>query len=209
MKISLKNFSYQLPGSEQNLFSVESFEIPEGQKVLIRGPSGSGKSSFLHALAGLIPSAKGEVLYDNVSLLKLSAKDRTEFRSQHLGLVFQKLSLLEHFSALENLMLENEDQPLAEGHLAEFKLLPRKDNLVRSLSLGEQQRLAVARMMMKPFAVLIVDEPTSSLDDESTNLVMKNLLASAKGKTFLCVSHDHRIEKSFDRVIELTQWSSK
>lgn len=209
MKIILKNFSYQLPGSEKDLFSVDSFEIPAGQKVLIRGPSGSGKSSFLHALAGLIPSAKGDVLYDSISLLSLNNSARTEFRSQHLGLVFQKLSLLDHFSVLENLMLENEDLALAESLAKEFRIAHRQDNLVRSLSLGEQQRVAIARVMMKNFSVLIVDEPTSSLDDESTALVMKNLLSSAKGKAFLCVSHDHRIEKSFDRVIELTEWSSK
>jgi putative ABC transport system ATP-binding protein len=209
MKINLKNFSYQLPGASKALFSVEHFEIPEGQKVLIRGSSGSGKSSFLHALSGLIPSARGEVLYNDISLLKMNLHDRTAFRSRHLGLVFQKLSLLDHFSLLENMMLENENITLATSLAKDFRLSHRCDTLVRNLSLGEQQRVAIARVMMKNFSVLIVDEPTSSLDDESTDLVMKKLLEASQGKTFLCVSHDHRIQKSFDRVIELTQWSGQ
>jgi putative ABC transport system ATP-binding protein len=206
MNIKLQNFSYEIPGSKKALFSIEHFTIASGEKILIRGPSGCGKSSFLHALAGLIPSAMGQVFYDSLSLLELSNPDKTRFRWDHLGLIFQKLSLLEHFSVLENLLLEQDNQKLAQEILDSFGLREKENILVRKLSLGEQQKLAVMRVLMKEFQVLMADEPTSSLDDDSALFVIKKLLGSCQNKTLLCVSHDHRIESHFDRIINLTAW---
>jgi putative ABC transport system ATP-binding protein len=205
MKISLKNFSYRIPGGAKALFELPSFEIPKAQKILLKGPSGCGKSSFLHAIAGIMSTATGKVFYNEEDLLSKSPQERAHFRALNLALIFQKLSLIPHFSVLENLLIEREDPLRARKLLEKFGLNNKEDILVERLSWGETQRVAIARALMKDFMVLLADEPTSSLDDAMTELVMKELIFQSKGRIFVCVSHDHRIEKYFDRVLTLTQ----
>ena len=208
MKIHLKNFSYHLPTFSKPLFEMSDLSIDSGQKILIQGPSGCGKSSFLHAIAGLIPACQGEVWYDEVQLLALSSADRSQFRHANLGLIFQRLSLLPQWSALENLRVVQHDRVRARKGLKTLGLDIDMDLAVEHLSWGETQRVSIARALVKDFRVLLADEPTSSLDDDSTLVVMRELIRVTERKTFICVSHDHRVEKYFDKILKLSPKSS-
>jgi ABC-type lipoprotein export system ATPase subunit len=209
MKMALSKISVHLPGMAKALFSIQHFEVASGTKVLIQGPSGKGKTTLLHLMAGLLLPAEGSVLADAVDLVRLSEVERSRFRRSNMGIIFQKLNLISHLTAQENIMLgmgsRNVDPTPASVVLDKVKLLECADVLAQNLSLGQQQRVAVARVLTQKPKLVLADEPTSSLDDESAASVMQSLLGLAKGTTLIVVSHDHRIREMFDQVHDFSK----
>lgn len=204
MNLKVLRTSLQLPASQKKLFDIPASDFLAGQGYLIEGPSGSGKTSFLHSLAGLLPVESDGIIYGDVNLLKLSLSERADFRQKKMGLIFQKLSLIDHFTALENIML---DPVLEDEALKALDVLQIKDKastIVSRLSLGEQQRVAIARVLAKKPAVILADEPTSSLDDKNTELVIEHLLKISQGKLLIVVSHDHRLKPHFKNNLTLS-----
>lgn len=203
MEVKISNLKVFHPGAKHPLFGVKKFRIPKGGKVLLRGPSGRGKTTFLHAIAGLFPPREGEISIGGISLNSMTADQRALFRADHVGLVFQKLNLFDYLTSLENILLApKSDETKALEALKYFGLAEKTDLRSSLLSLGEQQRLAVARVVAAQHDLILADEPTASLDEPNAKLVIEALVKSTRDQTVLVVSHDPRWESLFDEVIE-------
>lgn len=210
--IKVENLKKIYPGKvpTQALKGV-SFEIKSGEFIAIMGRSGSGKSTLLHQL-GLIDSpTEGKILIDNTDVLKLSETQKTRFRLQSLGYVFQEYALIAELTALENvylpgLVLEgNHDKERAQELLELVGLGERLDHYPNELSGGEQQRVALARALINKPKILFADEPTANLDSVSSKVVYELLqkLNKELGQTIVLVTHEPEDRKWVDRVIWL------
>ena len=210
MKIRLEKVALDLPGSGRRLFQIPKLEIHSGSKVLIVGPSGHGKTTLLHLMAGLMLPTEGEVYLDEHRLGALSDEARCDIRRGSVGIVFQKLNLLEHLTVRENVLLAL--PPSSGGDAEALKALEQvgmkdhADQRSSVLSLGEQQRVAVARVLARRPAITLADEPTSSLDEKNADAVIEALFAASEGRTLVVVSHDQRIRKRFSEILEFDQW---
>lgn len=203
MDIRLSGVVVRLRDPARLLFRIPRFEIPTGRKLLIHGSSGIGKTTLLHLLAGLFPPDEGEVWLGEHALHALDDAARSGLRRRHVGLVFQKLNLLDHLTAAENVRLARRDASpeQVEGALARVGMADKAGQRSAGLSLGEQQRVAVARVLAAAPELLLADEPTSSLDDANTEAVMDALFEAADGRTLVVVSHDHRLAPRFRHTL--------
>jgi ABC-type lipoprotein export system ATPase subunit len=210
LQIQLTNVSIHLPDRQKPLFHIPSLKLGPGEKLLLRGPSGAGKTTLLHLIAGLLAPSEGSVLVNEQNLRFLSDNQRCQLRRSRMGLIFQTLNLLDHLTALENvqLVLSGPSQrDRAMDALSQMQLTSVPDRLTAVLSLGEQQRVAVARVLAQKPEVILADEPTSSLDDANATVVIQSLLSLPHQPTCIVVSHDHRLPRHFSSVIDFTQWA--
>lgn len=200
MDIQIENLKFR------NIFQLKSWSIPSGQHILVEGPSGSGKTTLLHLISGLFLTPDAKIKIGTHNLQNLSDDERAVLRRDHFGLVFQKLSLLDHLTALENVQLSFFDSTksrlTASEALKKLGLEEKMNSRCSTLSLGEQQRVAVARVISQESDIILADEPTSSLDDESAQIVIHSLVEAARGKTLIVVSHDHRLRSSFQKIVQ-------
>ena len=188
-----------------------SLEISEGEFVALMGRSGSGKSTLLHQLGLLDMPTTGSVIIDNFDVLRLSDSERTRFRLQYLGYVFQEYALIAEFTALENVYFpamalgDNTAKKRAEHLLELVGLGDRMDHYPNEMSGGEQQRVAIARSLINNPKVLFADEPTANLDTVSSEVVFKlfQKLNKELKQTILVVTHEPEDKKYVDRVIWL------
>ncbi len=210
MQLSLHNLKATVDGKNL-LFEIPRLELSENSKTLIFGPSGSGKSTFLHLISGLLQPQSGEVKWDDLSLQKISEKNLTLFRRENLGFVFQRLNLINHLTSSENIWLfdQTKTQQEADKALAQLGLGEKTQQLSSTLSLGEQQRVAVARAQFKKPKIILADEPTSSLDEENATQLIKTLINPGHKQTLVVVSHDLRLKPLFDKVIDFRDWQSQ
>jgi ABC-type lipoprotein export system ATPase subunit len=187
-----------------------SGEVAAGEVVAVTGRSGSGKSTLLHLAAGIDAPSSGEVLLLGRSIGALSDSDRTRLRRDHVGLVFQFFHLLPHLSALENVLvpaLVAGDPPAgaearARALLGQVGLADRADEPVQKLSGGEQQRVALCRALLRRPRLLLADEPTGNLDEETGRAVLDLLLGLARGEgsAVLYVTHSAELTAAADAV---------
>ncbi len=182
-------------------FQVSDFQLSPGQRVLLKGPSGTGKTTFLQLLAGLFSPIEGQVHWDEKLLADRSESEISHLRRVKMGLVFQNLNLLSYLTAEENIELSGADKNTARELLTQVSLKDKFARRTQQLSLGEQQRVAVARVLAQKPEVILADEPTSSLDDKNAEQVMDLLMGNSATQSLIMVSHDHRIEKFFDKII--------
>jgi putative ABC transport system ATP-binding protein len=188
-----------------------SLAIARGEAVGLVGPSGSGKSTLLMAMAGLERPDSGRVSVDGVALDKLSEDELARFRGARIGIVFQSFHLIPTMTALENVAVPLElagdanARGRARDELAAVGLAERLDHYPAELSGGEQQRVALARALAPSPSILIADEPTGNLDEESGALVVDLLftLQRARGATLVLVTHDQGLAARCDRVVRL------
>ena len=176
----------------------------------ITGPSGSGKSTLLAILAGFLPPSEGEVRLDGEDLYPGGRSRPDRWRGARIGLVPQLLHLIDSLDALSNVRLAQQlagrDAPReARAVLEELGLATRADALPEALSLGEQQRIAVARAVVNRPRLLLADEPTSSLDDDNARAAADLLLGAAQrhGALLVVATHDARVLDRFARVVRL------
>jgi ABC-type lipoprotein export system ATPase subunit len=204
MNVQLTHLKCFIPGTNDKLFQIKSLTVPKHSKVLIQGPSGCGKTTLLHVIAGLFEPTEGSVLIEGNDLKKLSEKELSHLRRDSFGIVFQKLNLLDHLTAEENveLILNSKNQKAAESALQKVNLHHKKLDRAGFLSLGEQQRVAVARVIAKESSIILADEPTSSLDEKNASEVIDLLLSLPNRPTTIVVSHDSRIRNRFDKVLD-------
>lgn len=202
MQIEIKNAVVTLPVSDRQLFSIEHFTVPAGSKILIHGASGKGKTTLLHLMAGLLKPKTGCVKLGQHTLTDLSDDARAKVRREHVGFIFQKLNLIDHLTCEENVRLGHDvhNNAMHEA-LKKVGLYERRQELSVKLSLGEQQRVAVARVLASDASVILADEPTSSLDSHNADLVMDALLAAGTKSTLIVVSHDERLRKRFSKAL--------
>ena len=185
-----------------------SFEIEKGELVIILGASGAGKSTVLNILGGMDTNDEGQVLIDGVDIAKLNPHQRTDYRRDDVGFVFQFYNLVANLTAKENVELASEivsDALDPETVLKEVGLGNRLHNFPAQLSGGEQQRVAIARAVAKNPKILLCDEPTGALDYQTGKQVLGILqdMSRKKGATVIIVTHNGALAPIADRVIRM------
>lgn len=213
LAISRLKFAYPAraeAGSPERGWVVDVHELVlgRGEHVLLTGGSGSGKSTLLQLIAGLIEPGEGEARVAGRSMHALRGAARDRFRGRSIGMIFQTFNLLHGFSALENVMaaLMFSDVPAREHRGRAMDLLKalgieRTGAQPSQLSIGQQQRVAVARAVACSPALVLADEPTASLDPENAGAAMDLIQSTCRerGAALLCVSHDPAMAARFDR----------
>jgi len=191
-------------------------EIPRGDFVSIVGPSGSGKSTLLLMLGGMLSPTRGRVLMEGESVYEMDPGDRAKLRREKIGFVFQTFNLVTYLSALENVQiplflakLDDETQEQrATALLERVGLGDRLHHKPCELSVGQQQRGALARMLANDPAVILADEPTGNLDPETSRQIIDFLEEfNAEGKTIVMVPHDPRAARRAKRLLMLSRGS--
>ena len=193
------------------------FEFPDiicnaSESVLITGNSGVGKTTLLHLLGGLLRPESGEILFDNVNVNPFSEKQLDTFRGKNIGIVLQQNHFVESISVLENVMLASwlatgkKEKQKAKSLLEHLHLEKQWHKLPSQLSVGQQQRVSIARALINNPKVLLADEPTSSLDDDNTFKVADLLenLAKEYNTALIIVTHDSRLKQRFSNQIALS-----
>ncbi|GAA5317517.1 MAG: ABC transporter ATP-binding protein [Candidatus Pelagadaptatus aseana] len=215
IELSGVRFCYPESPGEQTL-NIHSWRVAGGEQVFLHGPSGGGKTTLLNILSGMLPATEGRVEVLGERLDGMSRRRRDSFRARHIGYIFQQFNLIPYLDALDNIRLANhfsqgqsvaELQANASGLLNSFGLDPSDmTKPVGKLSVGQQQRIAIARAMINKPEILIADEPTSSLDQVNRDHFMAELMAmvSRSNTTLIFVSHDMSLASYFDRVDALT-----
>lgn len=208
--IATKNITFSYGKSTS--FTFPDIHCPDGETVLITGGSGKGKTTLLHLLGGLLRPEQGEIRIHNTDIGTLSEKKLDHFRGQNIGLVLQQSHFIASLSVLENVVLASW---LASGKQLTEKaklLLQQLDleqqiyKLPSQLSIGQQQRVSIARALINEPKVLLADEPTSSLDDENALKVADLLdnLAKEYRSALVIVTHDSRLKQRFTNQITLS-----
>lgn len=199
---------YQMGDVEIKALDEISFDINEGEFVIIVGASGAGKSTLLNLIGGMDTLTKGEIRVDDEIISNYSAKELTKYRREDIGFVFQFYNLVQNLTALENVELATEIgiEPFDEREtLIQVGLEDRIDNFPSQLSGGEQQRVAIARAISKNPKLLLCDEPTGALDYETGRQILKLLqdITRKNNKTVIVVTHNSALTPIADRVIKM------
>lgn len=190
---------YNHRGKAVTALDEASFEISKGDFVSVVGPSGSGKSTLLLVLGGMLSPSKGRVLLNGQSLYDLSPDERAQIRKARIGFVFQTFNLVPYLSAMENVQIplflagmdESRQKSRAGDLLEQVGLSDRLDHKPSELSVGQQQRVALARVLANDPEVVLADEPTGNLDPETGEHVLDFLCEiNREGKTVVMVTHD-------------------
>jgi len=190
-----------------------TIEIQQGDFVSLVGPSGSGKSTLLLMLGGMLSPTSGRVMIDGNSFYERDADQRAALRQLYIGYVFQTFNLVPYLTALENVQVPMfladiplpEQQTRAEELLHRVGLGERMHHKPTELSVGQQQRVALARMLANDPAVILADEPTGNLDPETAAQVITFFQEfNAEGRTIVMVTHDPKAAERAKRMIRLT-----
>ncbi len=199
---------YQMGEVEVNACDGVSFNIQKGEFVVIVGPSGAGKTTVLNLIGGMDQCDKGNMVIENKDISQYTKKQLTTYRRNDIGFVFQFYNLVPNLTALENVELaaqicSNSLDPITI--LKEVGLENRINNFPSQLSGGEQQRVSIARALAKNPKLLLCDEPTGALDDETGKSILKLLYKTCKDKlmTVVVITHNHAITPIADRVIQI------
>lgn len=216
MAINLSNVFFSYP-EQANLpvLNIPSWSLAEGEHAFIFGPSGGGKSTLLGLLSGILSANKGNISILGQPLNKMTNRQRDKFRANHIGYIFQQFNLIPYLDAIDNIRLASYfSKSTSSASLnKEIKALLTTLNMpvqdwtkpIRNLSIGQQQRIAIARALVNKPALLIADEPTSSLDQENSDKFMTLLMSIVKKHkiTLLFVSHDMSLSHYFSRIESL------
>jgi putative ABC transport system ATP-binding protein len=204
--------SFDEGGRRRDVLAEVDLSVGEGELVALVGRSGSGKSTLLNVIAGIDRPGAGTVTVDGVTVSALGERERTLFRRNHLGFVFQFFNLLPTLTVAENVRLPLELTGRTAGAAAAVAALleavglgDRGQAFPDRLSGGEQQRVAVARALVHQPSLILADEPTGALDAETGQAVLRILLdlARGKGRTVLLVTHSAEVARAADRVLTL------
>jgi len=204
--------TYRHRGQLVKALDDATFHISAGDFVSVVGPSGSGKSTLLLMLGGMLSPSKGRVLLGAKSVYDLSPSERAEMRRGKIGFVFQTFNLVPYLSAMENVQVplflakvdDKTQKDRAAALLERVGLADRLDHKPGELSVGQQQRVALARMLANDPAVILADEPTGNLDPETSQQIIGFLEEfNAEGKTIVMVTHDPRAAKRAKRTLRL------
>lgn len=220
--IELSDVQFAWNNKSNPVLVIPAFSIARGEHVFLQGPSGSGKTTLLSLIAAVLSPQQGNIIIDEQPLADLRRGRRDQFRVDRIGLVFQQFNLLPFLSVAQNVQLSCRFSSIRKARAIEgggsldqetdrlldaMRLTSKeyRDRPIAQLSVGQQQRVAVARALIGRPPLIIADEPTSSLDSDSRQAFLDLLFAEIKaaGSTLLFVSHDTALANSFDRQVNL------
>lgn len=213
----MREVRFRWPGRASFALSIPDFHIRTGETVMLLGESGSGKSTLLSLICGTILANTGTVIVAGTDLATLPGGARDRFRAECVGMIFQQFNLLTFGTVVDNILLPLRFAPERRKRVSDptikaaalCKALGLSEDLIRAkaanLSVGQQQRVAVARALIGRPPIVVADEPTSSLDATSQTAFLDLLFdqVQSHGTTLLMVSHDPRLAERFDRVIRM------
>lgn len=221
--IELNNVKYRWPGSSNPVIDIDHFSVEKGDKVFLKGPSGTGKSTLLGLIAGVNLPDSGEIKVLDQPINRMKGRHRDHFRADYMGYIFQMFNLLPYLSVTENVCLpchfskhrrlkaltqsttlKAEAHRLLEALQLGGELIHRP---VSELSIGQQQRVAAARALIGQPPLVIADEPSSALDTDARESFINLLFQECKkeSSTLLFVSHDDTLSPLFDHQVELSK----
>lgn len=213
----MRNVRFRWTGRAGFSLAVPVFEVAEGERVLLLGDSGSGKSTLLSLICGTLSPDKGQIEVAGTDQTALSPSARDRFRAEQIGVVFQQFNLLPFGSVMDNILLPLRFAPARRTRAGDAKKTARAlcadlglpDGVTamraQTLSVGQQQRVAVARAMIGAPPLIVADEPTSALDATAQAAFLDALFqqVAAHNSSLLMVSHDPGLGADFDRVVRL------
>ncbi|CZT36868.1 ABC transporter ATP-binding protein [Rhizobium sp. 9140] len=212
LSLTLKDIAVCYAGLAAPVLSVPALQFAAGENVAVTGASGSGKSTFVNVVSGLEHVREGRIDWSGTDLVRFTEHRRDRWRAEHVGLVMQDFHLFPGLSALDNVLLPARLASAASSavkrrarDLLAGTGLERPDQSVETMSRGEMQRVAIARALVRAPGIVIADEPTASLDEESGQVIADLLigLAGAAGATLIVVSHDPALISRLPRRITL------
>ena len=200
------------------LFNNVNVKINRGDLVALVGPSGSGKSSFLHLLALLDDPSKGKIIFNNKDVVNFKEEQKNEIRSKNISFIFQDNNLLSDFTALENVMMPLvirgetliKSKNKAKQYLKDVKILNRENHFPNELSGGEQQRVAIARALISETNLILADEPTGNLDYKTSQEIFSFFLRLKKlKKTVVYATHNRELANKADYILSISKGNIK
>lgn len=212
--LKLVNVSKNYYSHQQEVKAVDnlSLTIEANAAVAVQGPSGCGKTTSLLMCGGLLRPTAGHVFVNDTDLYALSANERSAFRANNIGFVFQQYHLIPYLNVLQNILTANvasqrpDAESRAEALIAQFHLESRIRHVPAELSVGEKQRVALARAVFNNPKLVLADEPTGNLDVENAKIVLDALRTYAEnGAAILIVTHDPNAANEAHRVVHLDQ----
>jgi ABC-type lipoprotein export system ATPase subunit len=209
--LETKSLEFKYPNG--SAFHFPNFQLNENNEVLILGNSGVGKTTLLHILGGLLKPSAGEVWINNENVYSKSGGKLDQFRGENIGIVFQTAHFVQPLSVIENLNLTLKfskrkfDSNRALELLTRLELQDKKLKKPSELSIGEQQRVSIARALMLNPKLILADEPTSALDDKNAEIVLDLLREEAKRSqsALVIVTHDSRLKSKIQNTIMLEE----
>jgi putative ABC transport system ATP-binding protein len=199
-------------GTRHRIVAVPEFSLDAGAQLALAGESGSGKTTFLNLIAGILKPDAGTILFNGERVSEFSEPQRDRFRAQSIGYIFQTFNLLQGYTCLENALLgmsfgHGADRVFAENLLKRVGLGDRLHHRPSQLSTGQQQRVAVARALANNPKLVLADEPTGNLDRKNSRAALALIREACRenGAALLLVSHDAEVLGQFDAVQDFSK----
>lgn len=207
--IEIKNLTKQF--QNETAIDYQDIVFDSGKSYMLLGASGCGKSTLLNMIAGVLAPTSGTITIDGVNMTGKSQAEKDKFRIQKIGYIFQDFKLINDMTVMDNisiLKLEGVDISGTAELLGKLGILEKKNARIKHLSGGQKQRVAIARALVKKPDIILADEPTGNLNFTIGERVIQQLVEVAKGKTLIAVTHDDRLAKYFDAVIDMNEMTS-
>ena len=204
--IKITGVSKKFPNETAIDYKDMTFE--DGKSYMLLGASGCGKSTLLNMIAGILSPETGDIEIDGVSVSSMTQAEKDKFRIKSIGYIFQDFKLITDMTVMDNieiLRLEKVDISGADGILDALGILDKKNKKVKHLSGGERQRVAIARAIVKKPDIILADEPTGNLNFTIGEAVIRQLIEVSADKTLIAVTHDERLSKYFDYVVDMNE----
>jgi ABC-type lipoprotein export system ATPase subunit len=213
--MGLKKSFHEPGGGRLPVLDIPEFHLDQAEQAVLLGRSGCGKTTLLHVIAGISTPDAGQVVIDGVDIARLGEADRDRVRAEKVGYIFQTFNLLPGFTALENVMLGmtfargRKDERWARDLLGRVGLGHRLKHRPGTLSVGEQQRVAVARALANKPRLLLADEPTASIDPKHQQTVIDLIRSTCREESvaLFLVTHAPEVAGQFERVEQLEQFN--
>lgn len=207
--IEIKSLGKQFQNETQITYRDMTFKT--GRSYMLLGASGCGKSTLLNMIAGVLSPTAGTILIDGKDMTAVSQKEKDRFRIEQIGYIFQDFKLINDMTTADNigiLRLEGIDISCMDEMLKALDIYEKKNTRIKHLSGGQKQRVAIARALVKKPNIILADEPTGNLNFAIGEQVIRQLVEVSKGKTLIAVTHDDRLTKHFDEVIDMNEITS-
>ena len=204
--IEIKGLSKTFKNETALNYTDLTFET--GKSYMLLGASGCGKSTLLNMIAGIISPDTGKIIIDGQEMTACKQKEKDRFRIEKIGYIFQDFKLIPEMTVSDNiniLKLEGVDTSRQVELLKELEIYDRRNKKVKHLSGGQKQRVAIVRALVKSPDIILADEPTGNLNFAIGEQVIKELCKASQGKTLIAVTHDDRLAKYFDEVIDMNK----